>query len=117
MAKVIQIAVLIIYIVTSSFTIGVNKWAHTPGSENQSYAEALFDLLTFPICDTTNDTTEEGSNIPLLIKDPTDENQLNTIHCYSMVSCADTPVFNHLHSGEKIKDPFRIIFSPPPQLL
>lgn len=110
MRKLIQLSVLFIYFITSSFVVGVNRWAHE-GSEEKSFAESLFSACTLPI----GDATEDNSELLLIFKDPSDDGTVVINYCPGFITFEFISHNKDSYSEDKVSDPSRNVFSPPPQ--
>jgi hypothetical protein len=98
--------------VTSSFVIGANQWQSNEGHNDETFADLLISTFTIPL----SDNSEDGNQLPVLFKDPSEDGSVVLNYFPSFITFKFVPNHNSFYPTEKIKDPFLNIFSPPPQI-
>jgi len=93
--------------------VGVNRWETDKAIDSKTFIEKLFSVMTIPL----SDGSDEGNDIPMLFKDPTDDSDVLIESFFVVPASKRISYYNCIYSKDKIKDPFRNIFSPPPQFI
>lgn len=111
MNKAVQFSALFIYLFTSCFLIGANKWTTHTNSQKMSLAEVLFSTLTIEV----NVNSEADNDLVFLFKDPSDDGTIVLEYFPSISIFEYTSRQRYFYTVEKSDDPLLNIFSPPPQ--
>lgn len=110
--RFIHISVFFIYFITSCFVIGANQWGDGKNGEGSPLTDWLFSSMTVSLDQYPDDNNE----LPFLVKDPSEDGSV-VLHYYpGFINMEYLSCLSSFHTEEKIKDPFRYIFSPPPQI-